>query len=246
MINVVTPRLIILNFDDNQKMLQGMSSVMMEKRTPVLCLLNRPQKFHWGRYSIVFTQDLEQTLKNDRLSLLINSILMLQNESRNTGQAKLFEDRSAMKLPSDRSIPSYGLELEQKVEVLKKVKSLIKDLYREVDDPVKNRLLSIANLIKASISDNKHWEDFKLQFNNSYKGFLRTLNAKHPNLTQRDIKYCCYLKIGMTNEDIRHILGINQESVSTHKYRLKRKLQLDKHQNLRRYITKLSDTSVIY
>ncbi len=40
----------------------------------------------------------------------------------------------------------------------------------------------------------------------------------------------------MSNEDIRFILGINQESVRTHKYRLKKKMVLDKDQDLRMYI----------
>ena len=40
----------------------------------------------------------------------------------------------------------------------------------------------------------------------------------------------------MDNEDSRLVGGINQESVRTHKYRLKKKMVLEKNQNLRNYI----------
>jgi DNA-binding CsgD family transcriptional regulator len=245
MINIVSPRLVVLNFNNNQEMLKEICPVVEESKTPILCLLDSSENFYWSKYSIVFTQDINQILQKDRLSSVINSILLLQNKGdEESFQTKLFHDGSES-LEKKKITPAYELELEQKVEVLKKVKYLIKDLYQEVDDPVKNRLLSIANIIKVSISDEKHWEDFKMQFNVTHRGFLNELICKHPNLTNRDLKYCCYLKIGMSNEDIRHILGINQESVSTHKYRLKIKLQLSKNQNLRRYINQLSEVPIV-
>jgi DNA-binding CsgD family transcriptional regulator len=40
----------------------------------------------------------------------------------------------------------------------------------------------------------------------------------------------------MSNEDICKLLGINQESVRTHKYRLKRKLTLSKEENLQNFL----------
>jgi len=38
--------------------------------------------------------------------------------------------------------------------------------------------------------------------------------------------------MNMSNDDIRALLGISQESVRTHKYRLKKKLSLGKDQSL--------------
>jgi DNA-binding CsgD family transcriptional regulator len=42
--------------------------------------------------------------------------------------------------------------------------------------------------------------------------------------------------MNMTNDDIRNLLGINQESVRTHKYRLKKKMALSKEQDLLNYL----------
>ena len=40
----------------------------------------------------------------------------------------------------------------------------------------------------------------------------------------------------MSNDDIKNILGINQESVRTHKYRLKRKMSLPNELDLSTYL----------
>ena len=96
--------------------------------------------------------------------------------------------------------------------------------------------MSIVNTIKMSRNDRKHWDDFKHYFEDINPSFLKHLSTKFPCLTAKDLKYCCYLKMNMSNEDIRLILGINQESVRTHKYRLKKKMVLAKHQDLRNYL----------
>ena len=46
--------------------------------------------------------------------------------------------------------------------------------------------------------------------------------------------------MNMSNDDIRNLLGINQESVRTHKYRLKRKLDLPKEMDLGVYLKSVS------
>lgn len=90
-----------------------------------------------------------------------------------------------------------------------------------------------------SLSDRNRWEDFKLYFENVNPNFLNKLRDNHPDLTLKDVKYCCYVTMNMSNDDITHILGINPESVRTHKYRLKKKLGLSKNQSLRHYLAKL-------
>jgi DNA-binding CsgD family transcriptional regulator len=42
--------------------------------------------------------------------------------------------------------------------------------------------------------------------------------------------------MNMTNDDIRALLGINIESVRTHKYRLKKKLFLSKEKSVRSFL----------
>jgi len=137
---------------------------------------------------------------------------------------------------STKNLSRYVLELDQKIEVLVRIKDRIVDLYPRVEDSIRVELISIVNSIKVSANDNKLWDDFKLYFERTNPNFLFLLAQKHPDLTPKDLKYCCYLKMNMSNDDIRNLLGINQESVRTHKYRLKKKMDLPKDQDLITYL----------
>jgi DNA-binding CsgD family transcriptional regulator len=231
--------LAILCFRENQMALDDFNSSATGPVMPILCLTKTGdiEKLSWAENSIVFTYPVEQTGQSAYLNSMINSILSLRNENisvtKRAGILKYQKDTQSRK---NRDMSKVVLELDQKVDVLKKVKERIANLYNRVDDPIRAELNHIVNSIKNSVTDNKLWEDFKLYFVKTNPNFLLLLAKKYPALTQIDLKYCCYLKMNMANDDIRALLGINQESVRTHKYRLKKKLALGKEQSLRTYL----------
>lgn len=132
------------------------------------------------------------------------------------------------------------MELDQKVEVLQKVKNRISFLYPNVNDSTRKELISIVNSIKTVANDTKIWDDFKIYFEQANPNFLIKLAQKHPSLSSKDLKYCCYIKMNMSNNDITNLLGINQNSVRTHKYRLKKKLSLKKDEDIISYLRTVS------
>jgi DNA-binding CsgD family transcriptional regulator len=183
----------------------------------------------------VFAYPIEHVRNKDYLSLRVQSVLKLRTESlKKTSPGSLKENY--LQNTNTKDLSRFVLELDQKVEVLLRVKDRIEALYNSVDNPARTELLSIVNAIKKSASDKKIWDDFKLYFEDSNPNFLLELAKKHPSLTPKDLKYCCYLKMNLSNDDIRNLLGINQESVRTHKYRLKKKMDLPKSTDLINYL----------
>jgi DNA-binding CsgD family transcriptional regulator len=235
------PDLVILAFRNNQLLINDFDSFVRKPHIPLLCLNGKYEQDHlrWNPQNIVFTCPLEHIDREEYLCSRIQSIFMLQrNPEKPVGT--LTEAASKNNPQGDeRNLSRYILELDQKADVLLKVKERITSLYPIADDPVRNELVSIVNSIKASASDHKLWEDFKLYFEKTNPDFLFLLSKKHPELTTRDLKYCCYLKMNMTNDDIKSLLGINQESVRTHKYRLKKKMSLSKNQDLIAYLRRV-------
>ena len=237
----LNPDLIIACFRNNQAVLNEFNSFVKKAETPILCLTKKSETdhLHWGKNSIVFTYPLEHAGNAGHLYSRINSILLLGGGSGRNQQetslagAAIQQSRSTT---GNRNMSRIVLELDQKVDVLMRVKDRITNLFPRVDDPTRVELTYIVNAIKTSVSNSKLWEDFKFYFVKTNPNFLLKLAEKYPDLTQNDLKYCCYLKMNMTNDDIRELLGINQESVRTHKYRLKKKLSLSKDQSLRNYL----------
>lgn len=239
----MTPELIILCFRSCQSVLNDYNSFVKKQGTPILCITKKFEdgQLYWAHNCIVFTFPLANAKNASSLNSAINSIFLL----RPTLPAGKMTDslaeaaRQASQENSNRNMSRIVLELDQKVDVLTKVKDSIVALFPRVDDPVRAELIHIANSIKNSVGDNKLWEDFKLYFVKTNPDFLSVLAQKFPSLTQVDLKYCCYLRMNMANDDIRTLLGINQESVRTHKYRLKKKLSLSREESLRRYLQSL-------
>lgn len=243
-IQSIGPDLVILCFRNNQLALDESNVRTSKLPTPVLCLTGRgeAERLRWNQGHIVFTSPAEHISTGDYLTARIQSIFVMGASyekaytpppSHSTFAAAAMEQHGTGHM---KNLSRYVLELDQKVEVLLKVKERIAELYPSVDDPTRRELVSIANTIKASANDTKLWDDFKLYFERTNPGFLMILANKHPELTPKDLKYCCYLKMNMSNDDIRSLLGINQESVRTHKYRLKKKMDLSREQDLISYL----------
>jgi DNA-binding CsgD family transcriptional regulator len=234
------PDLVILSFRNNQLVLSDFNTFVKKPEIPVLCLTKKfeSEALDWNKNCIVFTYPLEHINNGDYLGSRINSIFLLKSGPPKQQETKTFAEAAIQRNSPDnnRNLSRYVLELDQKVDALLKIKDRISHLYPRVDDPTKAELTSIVNSIKLSAADSKLWDDFKLYFEQTNPNFLLKLAEKYPQLTSMDLKYCCYLLMNMTNDDIRSLLGISQESVRTHKYRLKKKMELPKEKDLKTYL----------
>ncbi|WP_199141250.1 helix-turn-helix transcriptional regulator [Pedobacter sp. ASV12] len=233
------PNLIVLCFRDNQPVLNDLEVFLRPLNIPVICLVSQAeaQTLVWNERRIVFAFAKEHIANESYLASRINSVFLLNQPTLPISQEiAVATEKIVERYENDSSLSRYVLELDQKVEVLAKVKERIAELYPQVNDATRAELTAIVNTIKQSAGNKKLWDDFKLYFEQTDPSFLLTLAQQYPSLTTIDLKYCCYLKMNMTNDDIRNLLGINQESVRTHKYRLKKKMSLSKNQDLRSYL----------
>lgn len=238
------PSLVIICFRNNQLLLNDFNSFVRKPDIPILCLTRKMEndKLKWTNNNIVFTHPLESLSNNSQhFKSHVRSLILLLTERSEPVKENTFAETAKQKTHADdpRNISRYVLELDQKTEVLLSIKGRIQTLFPHVNDPTRIELISIVNSIKTSSADNKLWEDFKLYFEETNPNFLLLLSKRHPELTSRDLKYCCYLKMNMSNDDIKNILGINQESVRTHKYRLKKKMCIAKELDLLSYINSI-------
>lgn len=241
LVKSMNPDLVIINFRNNQFAINDFITFIRRPEIPLLCLTRKQESdsLHWPDSLIVFTYPYESIGNEHYLQSRINSIFLLkEGVQKNTTDTTFAQTAMQQRHePGEgRNLSRYVLELDQKVEILLKVKDRIANLCGKVDDHVRAELTSIVNSIKKSANDHKLWEDFKLYFEQTDPDFLKVLSKKYPVLTPVDLKYCCYLKMNMSNDDIRNLLAINQDSVRTHKYRLKKKMLLGKEQDLRSYL----------
>jgi len=70
------------------------------------------------------------------------------------------------------------------------------------------------------------WEQFRLHFESIHKSFFVKLREASSSLTQPDLQLCAYIKLNMGTREIARLMNITPESVNTHRYRLRKKLDL--------------------
>ena len=86
----------------------------------------------------------------------------------------------------------------------------------------------IALILKSENINNR----FEKQFEEVYPGFFKDLIAKSSHLSQNDLRLCAYLKMNQGTNEIAQLSGVSIRTIESQKYRLKKKLNLSKEENL--------------
>ncbi|UAB85997.1 histidine kinase [Zunongwangia sp. SCSIO 43204] len=100
------------------------------------------------------------------------------------------------------------------------------------------RLKHIMNKINGAVKSKDEWQVFETNFNEIHEDFFKDLLDTYPQLTSKDLKLCSYLKMNLTSKEIAPLMGISVRGVEVHRYRLRKKMDLDKNENLTNFLIK--------
>ncbi len=132
-----------------------------------------------------------------------------------------------------RELAVSNLDLIRKNELLKIIKDDIKK-YRNAPDMEK--YLALLSEINDHVKAKDTWDTFKTSFDTFDKDFLKRLHEAHPSLSPGELKLCAYLRLNLASKEIAPLLNISERSVEIKRYRLRKKLNLDKDTGLASYI----------
>jgi DNA-binding CsgD family transcriptional regulator/ligand-binding sensor domain-containing protein len=130
-----------------------------------------------------------------------------------------------------RELAISTMSLIKKNEFLSNIKSDLKTL-KNPDPKVRKVLKSIDK----NIDSQDDWQFFEKAFNNADKEFFKKLKEYHPSLTHNDFKLCAYLRLNLSSKEIAPLFNISTKSVEIKRYRLRKKMNLDRDQSLTDYI----------
>ncbi|PID69072.1 MAG: transcriptional regulator [Flavobacteriales bacterium] len=98
----------------------------------------------------------------------------------------------------------------------------------------------IIRQIDASIGDQDEWQLFEYNFNQVHEDFFNTLQNEYPQLTRKDLKLSAYIKMDLPSKEIAPLMNISVRGVETHRYRLKKKLQLGRDEDLNNFLRNIN------
>lgn len=93
--------------------------------------------------------------------------------------------------------------------------------------------------IDENISSQDDWKVFETNFERAHEQFMKTLKDNYHDLTPSDLRLCAFLRMNLSSKEIAPLLGISVRGVENHRYRLRKKLNLEADDSLTEFIIKL-------
>jgi len=140
----------------------------------------------------------------------------------------------------DKELANQTMDLIRKNKFLVKIKEELEKLKKSSsDESLKDKITSLINKIDKDIDHKKQWEIFETAFDEVHEDFLSRLKEQYPNLTPKELKLCAYLRMNISTKEIAPLMNISIRGVEICRYRVRKKLNIDRDQNLTRMIIDL-------
>tara|TARA_R110002050_G_scaffold59259_1_gene132552 strand:+ start:18566 stop:21319 length:2754 start_codon:yes stop_codon:yes gene_type:complete len=133
-----------------------------------------------------------------------------------------------------QELTSTTLNIAKKNEVILELKNMVvmnKDKF-----PSSSRYGSFIKKLDKSVNDSEDWKRFEVNFKELHEDFFERLLKEFPKLTPKDLKLCAYLKMNLSSKEIAPLMGISLRGVEIHRYRLRKKLQIDTSEYLSSFL----------
>jgi len=192
-------------------------------------------------------QDQKQDRKNlvyiivsvSLLFLLVIVVLLLRLEKTKKRKTELEKNALSNKLEhTNKELTTHVMYLLRKNEFIISIAEKLK--LAKLDANSENRKI-ISDLIKELESNSAmiSWEDFEIRFQEVYTGFYKKLNINFPDLTPNELRLCAFLRLNMTTKEIAAITYQSANSIVVARHRLRKKLGIEKEENLISFLSKI-------
>ena len=138
----------------------------------------------------------------------------------------------------NRKLASVALNLIERNEFIASISEKLKNTKLEEDQ---DEFLYIQNVIKEidRSNTNKIWDEFEKRFMEVHGDFYQKLTTSFPDLTLNERKLCAFILLNMSTKDISSITYQSPHSIKIARYRLRKKLGLEKNENLNAFLHNL-------
>ena len=137
----------------------------------------------------------------------------------------------------ERELVSIALRIDQKNELLDFVSKKVKEF--SGNDPGLNPdkvLQDIDSSIKLQLNEAEGSDLFNERFSTIHQHFFTNLRKRHPDLSKTELKFCAYLRVHLSTNQIATILNVTNEAIRKSRYRIRKKMNLTREDSLEEYL----------
>ena len=175
--------------------------------------------------------------KEKQVNILEEKICLLEQDQKN--ETVKFVDELKFK---NKELMDMAISIIQKNDFLIKLKKQVMQFKVSLQDGNKVGLKEFNQLtlqINQNLSIDKDREIFHLQAEQLNFEFYHRLMQRFPNLTPNEKRLCTLLKLNLSSKEIASLLNITPKSVEMNRYRLRKKMNVNKDEKLTEIIREL-------
>ncbi|WP_165869314.1 tetratricopeptide repeat protein [Maribacter algicola] len=137
-----------------------------------------------------------------------------------------------------KELTSQTLHLVQKNTFIQELMENLENI-KNSPEKFKMEFRRIVMLLKKENASDKDWEVFKSYFADVHNDFDQKLKTIYPDISEKEIRLAAFLRMNLTTKEIAATLNVLPDSILKSKYRLKKKLGLDKETDLNQFLNTL-------
>lgn len=163
-------------------------------------------------------------------------ITQLRNEKL---QVELDKKKADVEL-KNKEVVSTAMQITHKNEILNEIKKKLTNVSEKVNEQAQEEIKKLISTIDNDVRMDKDWEKFQKHFEDVHSDFFKILHERYPELTPKDLRMCAYLRMNLSTKEIALISNISVRGVEISRYRLRKKLDVPKDQNLVDFIMNIN------
>jgi len=137
-------------------------------------------------------------------------------------------------------LASSTMAIIKKNEFLMNVKDMLRIQKEQLGTRYPDKYYdTLVQKIDDNMASQDEWKVFEANFERAHEQFMNTLKDNYIDLTPSDLRLCAFLRMNLSSKEIAPLLGISVRGVENHRYRLRKKLNLDADSNLTEFIIRL-------
>jgi len=139
----------------------------------------------------------------------------------------------------NQELATTTMHLVQKGVLLTKLKENLSNILRNpLAVEIQRDIKGTIQLLDYNSQLDEDWDQFAKYFDEVHVDFIKRLKESYPQLTSKDQRMCTYLRMNLSTKEIVPLLNISVRGVEVSRYRLRKKLDLDKSVNLNDFLMK--------
>lgn len=139
-----------------------------------------------------------------------------------------------------RDLINYAMNIVEQKEYFGRIADTLKTIISDKKPESREEQLRKLELeIRQRMSFADKVEEFNIRIERMHKDFIGRLVQLNPDLSSNDIRLAVFLRLGIATKQIATLMNISPKSVEINRYRLRKKLGLDRGANLTQFINNI-------